>query len=35
MDAMGNQAADTLDDVVALDAAARHTAQRLTSARAA
>jgi 1-deoxy-D-xylulose-5-phosphate reductoisomerase len=35
MDAMGNQAADTLDDVIALDAAARHTAQRLTSARAA
>jgi 1-deoxy-D-xylulose-5-phosphate reductoisomerase len=35
MDAMGNQAADTLDDVIALDAASRHTAQRLTSARAA
>ncbi|HEX4172401.1 MAG TPA: 1-deoxy-D-xylulose-5-phosphate reductoisomerase [Acetobacteraceae bacterium] len=35
MDAMGNQTADTLDDVIALDAAARRTAQRLTSARAA
>jgi 1-deoxy-D-xylulose-5-phosphate reductoisomerase len=35
METMGNQAAETLDDVVALDAAARHTAQRLTAARAA
>jgi 1-deoxy-D-xylulose-5-phosphate reductoisomerase len=35
MDAMGDRAADTLDDVIALDATARHTAQRLTSARAA
>ena len=35
MDTMGSQAADTLDEVIALDAAARHTAQRLTSARAA
>jgi 1-deoxy-D-xylulose-5-phosphate reductoisomerase len=35
MNTMGHQAAETLDDVVALDAAARHTAQRLTAARAA
>jgi 1-deoxy-D-xylulose-5-phosphate reductoisomerase len=35
MDAMGHQAADTLDEVIALDAAARHAAERLTSARAA
>ena len=35
MDAMGNQPADTLDEVIALDAAARHTAQRMTTARAA
>jgi len=35
MDTMGSQPADTLDEVIALDAAARHTAQRLTSARAA
>ena len=35
MDTMGSRAADTLDEVIALDAAARHTAQQLTSARAA
>jgi 1-deoxy-D-xylulose-5-phosphate reductoisomerase len=35
LDAMGNQPADTLDEVVALDAAARRTAERLATARAA
>jgi 1-deoxy-D-xylulose-5-phosphate reductoisomerase len=35
LDAMGVHPADTLDDVVALDAAARRTAERLTAARAA
>ena len=35
MDTMGNQVAETLDEVIALDAAARRSAQRLTSARAA
>jgi 1-deoxy-D-xylulose-5-phosphate reductoisomerase len=35
LDAMGTHAADTLDEVVALDAAARQTAERLTAARAA
>ena len=31
MEAMGTPTADTLDDVITLDAAARHAAQRLTS----
>jgi 1-deoxy-D-xylulose-5-phosphate reductoisomerase len=35
LDAMGTQPADTLDEVVALDAAARRTAERLAIARAA
>ena len=35
LDAMGIQPADTLDEVVALDAAARRTAERLATARAA
>ena len=35
LDAMGPQPADTLEEVVALDAAARRTAERLTAARAA
>ncbi len=35
LDAMGSQPADTLDEVLALDAAARRTAERLTTARAA
>jgi 1-deoxy-D-xylulose-5-phosphate reductoisomerase len=35
LDAMGTQPADTLDEVVALDAAARRTAERLATARAA
>jgi hypothetical protein len=32
---MGVHSADTLDEVIALDAAARRTAERLASARAA
>jgi 1-deoxy-D-xylulose-5-phosphate reductoisomerase len=35
LDAMGTQPADTLDEVVALDAAARRTAERRATARAA
>jgi 1-deoxy-D-xylulose-5-phosphate reductoisomerase len=35
LDAMGVHSADTLDEVIALDAAARRTAERLASARAA
>jgi 1-deoxy-D-xylulose-5-phosphate reductoisomerase len=35
LDAMGSHPANTLDEVVALDAAARRTAERLTAARAA
>jgi 1-deoxy-D-xylulose-5-phosphate reductoisomerase len=35
LDAMGTRPADTLDEVVALDAAARRTAERLATARAA
>ena len=35
LDAMGPHSANTLDEVVALDAAARRTAERLTAARAA
>ena len=35
LDAMGTHPANTLDEVVALDAAARRTAERLTAARAA
>jgi 1-deoxy-D-xylulose-5-phosphate reductoisomerase len=35
LDAMGHQSADTIDEVVALDAAARRTADRLATARAA
>ena len=35
LDAMGTRTADTLDEVVALDAAARRTAERLATARAA
>jgi len=35
LDTMGTHSADTLDEVIAVDAAARHTAERLTSAPAA
>jgi 1-deoxy-D-xylulose-5-phosphate reductoisomerase len=35
IDAMGERSADTLDDVIGLDDAARRTAQQLTAARAA
>ncbi len=35
LDAMGTQSADTLDEVIALDAAARRSAERLATARAA
>jgi 1-deoxy-D-xylulose-5-phosphate reductoisomerase len=35
LDAMGTPAADTLDDIISLDDAARRAAQRLTTARAA
>jgi 1-deoxy-D-xylulose-5-phosphate reductoisomerase len=35
LDAMGSRTADTLDEVVALDATARRTAERLATARAA
>ena len=35
LDAMGSQPADTLDEVVALDAASRRSAERLATARAA
>jgi len=35
LDAMGHQSAETIDEVVALDAAARRTADRLATARAA
>ena len=35
LEAMGGRSANTLDEVVAVDAAARRTAERLTSARAA
>ena len=35
LDAMGTQPADTLDEVIALDAAARRSAERLATARAA
>jgi len=35
LDAMGAPPADTLDEVLALDAAARRTAERLTADRAA
>jgi 1-deoxy-D-xylulose-5-phosphate reductoisomerase len=34
LDAMGRHSAETLDDVLTLDAAARHTAERLAASRA-